>query len=90
MEANHAESRSLAHDRTNWTLVRLPTPRQLARRRGFPADRIDHPGMQAWCRRACRGGWQAQPTDARGTVYRFERPDDAVAFALRWFPFKCG
>ena len=71
-------------------LIRIPTPKQLARRRGFPADQVDYPDMRAWCGRTCRGSWVVRPTNANGTVYLFEDRDDAMAFALRWFPFKCG
>jgi hypothetical protein len=77
-------------DPAGWYLLRLPTARQLARRRGFPADRVDNAGMRAWCESRCRGGWLERPTDERGSVFLFERRDEAVAFALRWFPFKCG
>lgn len=77
-------------DAERWHLIRMPTPAQLARRRGFPPDRIDLSAMRAWCAGTCRGRWVVQPTTGEGTVYRFERRDDALAFALRWFPFKCG
>ncbi len=73
-----------------WHLIRIPTPAQLATRRGFPPDRIDYPRMKSWCETRCRAGWIEQPTDGGGTVYLFEARDDAMAFAFRWFPFKCG
>lgn len=73
-----------------WHLIRIPHPDQLKRRRGFPPDRIDYGGMEAWCRRRCGEGWTVETTSPQGTVYRFRERGDAVAFALRWFPFKCG
>jgi hypothetical protein len=71
-------------------MIRLPTPAQLARRRGLPADRIDYRGMRAWCEATCRKGWREDPTTAEGTVFRFEDRAEAMAFTLHWFPFKCG
>ena len=73
----------------NWHVIRIPHPAELARRRGFPPDRIDHDGMHAWCGQRCRERWTVEPTLRSGTVYLFEDRADAVAFALRWFPFKC-
>ncbi len=73
----------------DWHLIRIPTQAELDRRRGFPADRIDLAAMRAWCETRCAGPWRAAPTMREGTVYRFRERDDAVAFALRWFPFKC-
>lgn len=73
-----------------WHLVRIPTPAQLARKRGWPADHIDYPAMRGWCERHCQARWREEETLASGTVYRFETRADALAFALRWFPFKCG
>ncbi len=73
-----------------WHLIRIPSPAQLAKRRGFPPDRIDHGRMQAWCESHCGAAWRVEAERAEGTVYRFEGRADALAFALRWFPFKCG
>ncbi|MCZ6524087.1 MAG: hypothetical protein O7A68_09515 [Alphaproteobacteria bacterium] len=46
--------------------------------------------MEGWCARRCQRSWRVEPTPANGTAYRFEDRADAHAFALRWFPFKCG
>ena len=80
----------MAEHSDDWHLVRIPSAVQLARRRGFPSERLDPDGMEAWCVRRCRRRWRVEPMRANGTVYRFEDRADAVAFALRWFPFKCG
>lgn len=77
-------------DQNEWHLLRVPTPAQLKRRRGFPADHVEYQGMRRWCTAHCKFGWCEQPTDRHGTVFLFEDRSEAMAFALRWFPFKCG
>lgn len=90
-EAARTEAaRTEAAGTEDWHLVRLPTPAQLARRRGFPPDRIDNQSTRAWCARTCAKGWRVEDTTDAGTVYLFEDRGEAVSFALRWFPFKCG
>lgn len=83
------EPEEAAAETGGWHLVRIPTPAQLARKRGFPPDHIDYPAMRAWCERHCRARWREEETLTSGTVYRFESRVDALDFALRWFPFKC-
>ena len=77
-------------DVSQWHLIRIPTQAQLNRRRGFPHNRIDGVAMGLWCKKRCRSGWLEKPTGVNGTEYLFENRDEALAFAYRWFPFKCG
>ena len=91
IEAARIEAQRIeAQPTEEWHLVRVPTPAQLARRRGFPPDRVDNPRMQEWCARTCAKGWRVEESTDAGTVYLFEDRSEALAFALRWFPFKCG
>ena len=72
-----------------WHPVRIPDRDQLGPRRGLPGDRIDHTAMRAWCESSCQGGWTVRQSWTSGTHYLFEDRSDALAFALRFFPFKC-
>jgi hypothetical protein len=72
-----------------WHRIRIPAQAELDRKRGLPHDHINLSAMQAWCETSCAGPWHAGETDRGGTVYRFRERDDVMAFALRWFPFKC-
>ncbi len=76
-------------DLDDWHPVRIPAPDQLGPRRGLPADKIDEAGMRVWCESDCRGRWVIRPTANGGTLCLFADPGDAMAFALRWFPYKC-
>lgn len=81
-------------DPETWQPVRLPNKGESRNADFPPLDTFvsrEHEKMTQWCKKHCRGSWLPVPdTDGTGpTVFWFERDEDAAAFALQWFPFKC-
>ena len=55
----------------------------------FGRDSIDAQAMADWCRRHCRGTWRVENEAPGRITFWFEQSEDASAFALHWFPFRC-
>ncbi len=79
----------MAHVIDDWQTIRIPPAHRLGRSNGFPKERIAPERMMTWCRQNCAKRWTGEIKPAEGAVFRFENSEDAIAFALRWFPFKC-
>ncbi len=73
----------------DWQVIRIPPAGRLGRSRGFPKVRIAPDAMMAWAQENCAGQWTGEIEAAGGATFRFEESQDAMAFAMRWFPFKC-
>jgi hypothetical protein len=79
----------MAHPTDDWQTIRIPPAERLGRSRGFPKQWIAPERMMAWCTQNCAKWWTGEIEPAGDAVFRFEDPADAIAFALRWFPYQC-
>lgn len=76
-------------ENAGWQPIRIAGIDARGRSRGFPERPVDHEKIERWCRGHCAAGWRVEHGTEQSRTYWFETADDAMAFAMAWFPFKC-